>query len=126
MGGIATASKEQAQGIEQINVAVGQMDQVTQAAAANAEQSASAAEELSAQAQELQAMTGSFKISNATTGAVRPSVKPRSAAPKTKASSPTATTRPKGKQAKPVAVPAMPDGSSEEFMALDDKNLSEF
>ena len=50
IGEIAAASNEQAQGIGQVNTAVGQMDRVTQANAAAAEQSASAAEELSAQA----------------------------------------------------------------------------
>ena len=53
---VAAASNEQAQGIEQINGAIGQMDQVTQNVASNAEQSASAAEELSAQASELNGM----------------------------------------------------------------------
>ena len=53
---IAGASNEQAQGIEQINTAVGQMDSVTQSAAASAEESASAAQELSAQAEELRKM----------------------------------------------------------------------
>ncbi len=48
---IATASKEQAQGIGQVNTAVTQMDQVTQGNAASSEESASAAEELSAQAE---------------------------------------------------------------------------
>jgi methyl-accepting chemotaxis protein len=47
---IAAASAEQAQGIDQINMAVSQMDKVTQQNAANAEESASASEELSAQA----------------------------------------------------------------------------
>ncbi|HRU15225.1 MAG TPA: methyl-accepting chemotaxis protein [Anaerohalosphaeraceae bacterium] len=50
---IAAASTEQAQGIEQINTAVSQMDKVTQQNAAAAEESASAAEELSAQAQQM-------------------------------------------------------------------------
>ncbi len=53
---IAAASNEQAQGIDQINTAVAQMDQVTQTNAANAEESASASEELSSQAQSLNAM----------------------------------------------------------------------
>ncbi len=48
--GIAKATLEQAQGVEQVNVAVGQMDKVTQQNAASAEESAAAAEELSAQA----------------------------------------------------------------------------
>jgi len=47
---IASASKEQYQGIQQINLAVSQMDKVTQTNAASAEESASAAEELNAQA----------------------------------------------------------------------------
>ena len=50
---IASASKEQSRGIEQITTAVSQMDQVTQRSAATAEESASAAEELSAQADSL-------------------------------------------------------------------------
>jgi methyl-accepting chemotaxis protein len=51
IGEIAAASSEQAQGIDQVNTAVGQMDKVTQSNAANAEESASASEELSAQAE---------------------------------------------------------------------------
>jgi hemerythrin-like metal-binding protein len=47
---VASASREQTQGITQINAAVGQMDRVTQSNAANAEESAAAAEELNAQA----------------------------------------------------------------------------
>jgi len=50
---VSSASQEQAQGIEQLNAAVTQMDQVTQSNAANAEESAAAGEELSAQAHEL-------------------------------------------------------------------------
>jgi len=48
---VASASREQTQGISQINTAVGQMDKVTQSNAANAEESAAAAEELNAQAE---------------------------------------------------------------------------
>ena len=60
---IAAASAEQAQGIEQINTAVGQMDQVTQSNTASAEESSSAAEELASQAQELKGMVTRFKLS---------------------------------------------------------------
>jgi methyl-accepting chemotaxis protein len=52
---IASASKEQADGIEQINRAVTEMDKVTQQNAANAEESASASEQMSAQAEEMKA-----------------------------------------------------------------------
>jgi methyl-accepting chemotaxis protein len=51
---IATAAREQAQGIRQVGVAMSQMDQVTQGNSASAEQSATAAEQLQAQAQSLQ------------------------------------------------------------------------
>jgi methyl-accepting chemotaxis protein len=50
---VASASREQGQGIGQINTAVSQMDKVTQANAASAEESAAAAEELNAQAQSM-------------------------------------------------------------------------
>jgi methyl-accepting chemotaxis protein len=53
---VSAASEEQAQGISQVNVAVTQMDKVTQSSAASAEESASASEELSSQAQELNSM----------------------------------------------------------------------
>jgi methyl-accepting chemotaxis protein len=56
LNGITRASNEQAQGVEQINTAVSQMDKVTQQSAAGAEESASAAEQLSAQAQTVRAM----------------------------------------------------------------------
>jgi len=61
---IAAASNEQATGIEHVNVAVSQMNQVTQNNAANSEESASAAEELSSQATELANMVETFKLSN--------------------------------------------------------------
>ena len=47
---VANASREQTQGITQINTAVGEMDSVTQSNAASAEEAASAARELNAQA----------------------------------------------------------------------------
>ncbi len=50
---IAAASSEQAHGISQINIAIAEMDKVTQQTAANAEESASASEELNAQAEQM-------------------------------------------------------------------------
>ena len=47
---IAAASQEQAEGLSQIGLAVGEIDKVMQSVAANAEESASAAEEMSSQA----------------------------------------------------------------------------
>ena len=53
IGEIAAASQEQAHGIAQINIAVSEMDKVTQQSAANAEESASASEEMNAQAEQM-------------------------------------------------------------------------
>jgi methyl-accepting chemotaxis protein len=50
---IAHASSEQAQGIEQINTSIAQMDKITQQNASNAEQSVASARELDAQAEQL-------------------------------------------------------------------------
>lgn len=53
VGEITTACREQSQGISQINLAVSQMDKVTQSNAASAEESASASVELNGQAMAL-------------------------------------------------------------------------
>lgn len=53
VGEIAAASREQAQGIDQINKAIAEMDKVVQQNSASAEESASAAEEMNAQAEEM-------------------------------------------------------------------------
>jgi methyl-accepting chemotaxis protein len=65
VGEISAASFDLAQGIEQINKAVGEMDRVGQENAANAEQSASTSQKMNAQAeqlkhyiQEMKAVTG--------------------------------------------------------------------
>jgi methyl-accepting chemotaxis protein len=57
---IATASVEQAQGVEQINRAVNEMNSVVQQNVANAEESAAASEEMNAQAQSMQELVDSL------------------------------------------------------------------
>ena len=61
---IDAASKEQADGIEQVNNAVAEMNKVTQQNAANSEESASASEELNSQAQELSSLIGTFDLTS--------------------------------------------------------------
>jgi methyl-accepting chemotaxis protein len=61
VGEISAASKEQSQGIAEVNSAVGQMDRVTQSNAAAAEENASAAEELNAQVGSLQEITSQLQ-----------------------------------------------------------------
>ncbi len=77
---IAEASKEQSSGIDQVNIAITEMDKVVQQNAANAEESASASEEMNAQAEQLkdyvgdlvQLVEGVRKDSGAATGHHRP------------------------------------------------------
>lgn len=66
VGEIAAASKEQSQGIAEVNMAVNQMDKVTQANAASAEENAAASQELNAQATKLQSIIG--KLQQITSG----------------------------------------------------------
>lgn len=61
---IAAAANEQAQGIGQINVGLGQVDQVTQQNTANAEESAAASVELSSQAEQMRQMLARFTLKN--------------------------------------------------------------
>jgi methyl-accepting chemotaxis protein len=55
---VASASKDQSQNISQVNIAVSQMDEITQRTAANAEESASAAQQLLAQAESIKRLSG--------------------------------------------------------------------
>jgi methyl-accepting chemotaxis protein len=54
VGEIAAASREQSRGIDQINIAVGEMNSVVQQNAANSEQSAAASKEMNAQAERME------------------------------------------------------------------------
>ncbi len=62
MGEITLASQDQTSGIDQINQAMGQMDQVTQSNAALVEEAAAAAQSLEHQAQGLVRSIGVFKL----------------------------------------------------------------
>ncbi|MDR0870952.1 MAG: methyl-accepting chemotaxis protein [Planctomycetaceae bacterium] len=62
VAGIAVASNEQAQGVNQVTVGLQQIDSVTQQNTAAAEESASAANEMSGMATNLQEMVARFKL----------------------------------------------------------------
>jgi len=62
MGEIASASDEQRRGIEQVALAVSQMDQVTQQNAALVEEGAAATEELTSQANHMTALVSRFQL----------------------------------------------------------------
>jgi len=62
VAGIATASNEQAEGVNQVTVGLQQIDSVTQQNTASAEESASAAGEMSSMATSLQQLVAQFKL----------------------------------------------------------------
>jgi methyl-accepting chemotaxis protein len=97
IGDITAAASEQSQGIGQVNVAVNQLDQMTQQNAALVEESAAAAESLKEQAQRLMKVVATFRLDSQ--GASAPAVPPRAAA----AAAPTAAVAAAGARAKPAA-----------------------
>ena len=78
MGEITSATHEQTIGIEQINMAIAQMDEVTQQNAALVEEAAAASQSMQEQAGELAHVVGFFKTGNAV-AAHQPAVKPAAA-----------------------------------------------
>jgi methyl-accepting chemotaxis protein len=66
---ISAASRQQAEGVTQIDAGVEQVNAVTQQVAANAEESASAAEELAGQSATLSEMVGQFRLAADAPGA---------------------------------------------------------
>ena len=69
VGEIATASREQSSGIEQVNKAVMQMDEVTQQNAALVEEAAAASEQIASHARQLKDLVGRYRVDGAATSA---------------------------------------------------------
>ncbi|MEI9892275.1 MAG: methyl-accepting chemotaxis protein [Caulobacteraceae bacterium] len=69
---IAASATEQASGLAQVNVAVNQMDQVTQQNAAMVEQSTAASRSLSHEANEMGRLMGLFRVHAASAASARP------------------------------------------------------
>ncbi len=139
--GIAKASEEQAQGVDQVNTAVSQMDRVTQQNASGAEESASAAEELSAQASTVKGMVeelsglvgGKARGSGSTTApatgqtyAASRAKKPLHADVAHWSTAPPPAPVGAGARGHAEQSPSRKNGSSNEDMAPGDKGLGEF
>ncbi|EOC0418495.1 methyl-accepting chemotaxis protein [Cronobacter malonaticus] len=88
MGEIASASDEQSRGIDQVGLAVAEMDRVTQQNASLVEQSAAAASALEEQASRLTQSVAVFRISQSAQG------KPRSVSPVQASVAPVAAPKP--------------------------------
>jgi len=92
MGEISAASREQSSGIEQVNIAITQMDDVTQQNAALVEEAAAAAESLEDQARQMVEVVARFKLEN--------HEKPQVSAPSRKLPRAAATPHKKGSESK--------------------------
>ena len=71
VGEIAASAQEQAAGLDQVNTAVNQMDQVTQQNAAMVEESTAASHTLSQETAELARLIGEFRLEDGAEGARR-------------------------------------------------------
>ncbi len=124
VGEIAAASSEQAQGLEQINTAVTEMDKVTQQNAATAEESASASEEMSAQAEQMKAMVGELLAmvggNNSTPSKKKYASSKRRCAPSAK---PAAKAAPVKKE---FTKPEPEKSEPEDIIPFDDDDFSDF
>ncbi|WP_341705811.1 methyl-accepting chemotaxis protein, partial [Ferrovibrio sp.] len=115
---IAAASREQATGLDQINTAVGSMDEMTQRNGALVEETSASAQALSNQAAELAQLVSFFRLDGRAGGATAPAASKQAAAkpaaakpsaPKPAASNPAAPkppAHPPAPAAKPAAPPA--------------------
>jgi methyl-accepting chemotaxis protein len=117
VSGITTASQEQAQGISQVNSAMGQIDKLTQGNAAGSEQSAAAAEQLSAQADTLKGMLGDLvnlvsgkQAATLTTAVATPSKSRKTPPPASTSGAPAATGS--------LPPTASGDGGGDDFMDM--------
>jgi len=102
MAEITAASQEQSSGIEQVNTAITQMDQVTQQNAALVEEAAAAAESLEEQARALATAVSVFKVAQGAAVAVAAAPRP-AAAPAKVTPLPKAAPRPAPKAPAPKA-----------------------
>ncbi|KVM59216.1 hypothetical protein WJ58_10490 [Burkholderia ubonensis] len=105
---ISAASDEQSRGIEQVNIAVGQMDEVTQQNAALVEQASAAAQSLEQQAGQQKRAIAVFKLADGGAAAPAAAVKAPAPAPRAPAARPVArrVTRPAAAPAAASAAPA--------------------
>jgi methyl-accepting chemotaxis protein len=124
---IAAGAKEQATGLDEVNAAINQMDQVTQKNAAMVEQSTAASHSLSQETDQLSGLIGQFQIGReksedmmrrelkkAAPHAFRPSQKPAAPAPR--------EDRKRQARAGGSALKAVANGAA----AVDDNNWDEF
>jgi methyl-accepting chemotaxis protein len=122
VGEIAAASSEQALGIGQVNTGLEQIDKVTQANTASAEESAAASEELLSQAEQLRQMLSRFKIGDQGKGM---GTALRESRAKTLPKRP-AISAPMSRQASPVQNKTPWGQPPDQVIALDDREFGKY
>ena len=116
MAEITAASLEQSSGIEQVNQAIVQMDQVTQQNAALVEESAAAAESMEEQAKQLSSVVAVFKVAGGNVATPAKAVIERAQATAKAAVSPARRAKAPSKVAsKPVSKLTAKSGSDDEW-----------
>ncbi|KRC24039.1 methyl-accepting chemotaxis protein [Acidovorax sp. Root217] len=133
IGEITSASSEQSLGINQVNQAVGNLDQMTQQNAALVEESAAAAQSLREQAEHLAQVVSVFKVNGAAYGGVVPPMRtahipasPARPAAVSKASAPRIAQAGNKPAAKAAAAPAKPAPARSPAMAGAEEDWESF
>jgi methyl-accepting chemotaxis protein len=109
MAEIASSSREQASGIDQVNIAIARMDDVTQQNAALVEQASAAAQALSEQATSLSHLIARYRVDDGEAAAPTPQASPTApAAPTIERRSPNRPMSGKSKWSSPSAAPVTP------------------
>jgi methyl-accepting chemotaxis protein len=134
VGEIAAASAEQAQGIDQINKALTQMDKVTQGNAATAEETASASEQMNAQAGHMKDFVAELvAVMGGDSGLGEPRQRKRRTKAKKEKHAPMREARPRAlpapartKPAPPAAQAAPGKKRPEDVIPLDDGDFKDF
>ncbi|WP_284503296.1 methyl-accepting chemotaxis protein [Caballeronia sp. AZ10_KS36] len=115
MGEIASASNEQSRGIEQVNQAISQMDEVTQQNAALVEEAAAAAGSMEDQAKHLTAAVAVFRTAQSLNAPAAGGYEQKPTQASVTKRTPSATHATKPVVAPPVAVAAAADGDWSTF-----------
>jgi methyl-accepting chemotaxis protein len=125
IGEIAAASSEQAKGIEQVNIAVSEMDKVTQQNAATAEESASASEEMNAQAEQMKGMVNELValISGDTASRLK---RPKMTRPQKSQKPIRSSKNLKNPPAKQTRLPLKKEVHPDEIIPFDEKDFKDF
>ncbi|PJI43742.1 methyl-accepting chemotaxis protein [Ferrovibrio sp.] len=111
---IAAASREQATGLDQVNTAVGSMDEMTQRNGALVEETSASAQALANQGRQLAELVGFFKFDGSGSMAMSPAPRPApAAAPAKPAATPKSAATPAARPATVAASPAKPSVAEE-------------